>query len=326
MTDDRQLSPGVVRMAHELAPSLLERVIRESEEAAAAEMRAELTAALVREMRRTAAPGASGTMAVVEPSGTEASSGWYVYGLTWSELARHMEGARGIDGAPLEVLATGSVAAVTSPVSAAGQWGSTVQGELDLEALAPRAGDHERVLEHLLDLGAVLPLRFGVMYPSLDGVRRMLAAHAPEVQAELQRLAGQCEWGLTIKAKRAPALAAVRDIKATAGRQYLDRRTEERRAQEQQRADRACATEEIHDRLLAVSTDGLLLTPTAPAGDDRDTVMRAAYLVDGRRSDAFRAAAESALSGFPELSLSGDLTGPWPAYHFTDVRFEELPA
>lgn len=331
-----------------IARNLLAQVIEDSRRDAAATVRARLTAALVEEMWQTlgrdaagaerpasaAAPvpaTASGAAPAAADHGAEVgASGWYVYGLTWDAATSGLGAERGVDDAPLECIREGRLAAVVSRVTNSRRWGLGDGGDLDMGSLAPRARAHERVLERLLDAGAVLPLRFGVMYPDDGDLRRLLQVRSTAIESELARLDGHSEWGLTVSVAPAAGLVAVRDIHTGGGRDYLDRRRSERDQAEQRRRQESRVRDVIHDTLLAVASDGVILgsRPTSPETGER-CVLRASYLVPSTRVDEFRRAAESVLvSASGEMSLGGELTGPWPAYHFTDLRLdgEGVPA
>ncbi len=345
-----------------LAPDLLTQVIEESRRDAAASVRARLTAALVEEMWQALGEGGgegptleSGRVAPAqtrrgaptpgknaEPSGADPGArgrdgasgvhGWYVVrSCTWSGAMPDLEADRGVDDAPLECITEGRLAAVVSRIRNSRQWGVDDRGELDMEALAPKARAHERVLERLLDGGAVLPLRFGVMYTDDNQLRGLLRSRSTTIESELTRLAGHSEWGLTVDLIPAAGLAPVHDIHTVGGgRDYLDRRRSERDAAERRAEQEGLVRESIHESLLSVAADGVILSRRrGSSGADERCVMRASYLVDSDRVDVFRATAESVLVGASaEWSLSGELTGPWPAYHFTDLRLdgEGVPA
>lgn len=325
-------------VARESAQDLLDEVIEDSRRRAADIMRDRLTTAMVDEMetllggrepgRREALPERS-----EEPltSGTRPPNrplrGWYVYGLTWEHTARSLQIAAGVDDAPVEVLPAGSLAAVVSPVSSESQWGASGSGEIDLEQLAPRARKHEWVLEEMLEHGAVVPLRFGVLYPDLTRLEATLLDRGADLAALLRSLDGQREWGLTVTAEDdLRGQAAAPDV-APGGREYLSRRREERTAAERQVEKKARAAEALHRALSGVATDAVIHRATARQGRQQGVVLRASYLVPMGSEDAFRGAAERELSTKGSLlQLAGELTGPWPPYHFCDVSLEEVPA
>lgn len=332
---DTGTSPELDRLARELAPSLLGQAIEDSRRDAAQVIREQLTQALVREMTGYLRGGLHDSPEPVtdivakrearEPAANPVPmNGWYVYGVTWKDVADAVRHFPGIDGASVETVTAGRLAAVVSPVAAEGQWGVDAGGDIDMASLGPRACDHERILEEILERGPVLPLRFGVMYPSVEAIQRVLERSAPGIETELSRLAGYSEWGITLLAGTPPPAGAVHDISA-AGRDYLGRRRQERRALEAQRAETDRARQAIHDRLVAASTAGVVL---AASKSEPGCLLRASYLVRDEGLLAFRTAAEEALADAPQdLGINGELTGPWPPYHFTDMTlYDGVPA
>lgn len=323
------------RLAAGVAPGLLDEVLHDSRHAAAEILRSKLTAAMLDEVERllegrsASAPAASAPAAAppAPAASPPAPAGWYVYGLTWGSAARGLDVPSGVDGAPVELVCAGDLAAVVSPLRPTGLWGVDGRGEADLESLAPRARQHERVLEQVLDLGAVLPLRFGVLYPSLDRIRAVLDEQAATLAEALRRVDGHREWGLTITVEQAPVDRPTPSLTSVDGRDYLARRRAEREAAERQADEQAAAVAEIHRDLDAVAAAAVVHRAVAGTASRGKVVMRASYLVAESTAAAFRQAAEAGLrSAAPALGLSGDLTGPWPPYHFCDVSLEGVPA
>ncbi len=338
MSGESLLERALRSVARDAAAELIERVLDDSRRDAADSVRARLTAAMVEEMERLLASGGSGPIAartageepgrVIPIAGAAdpvSLSGWYVYGLTWESAARSLDATAGIDGAPVEVLASGSLAAVVSPITDTTQWGIDPAGEVDLEMLAPRAHKHEWVLEEMLDRGAVLPLRFGVLYPDLDPLKEMLRERESDLAAVLTRLQGHREWGLLVTVDDCSPVPATQ-AGSPAGRDYLSRRREERIAAGEQAEALARVAAAIHKALTDVSTDAVVHRPGGASAGKQSVVLRASYLVSSGSETEFRAAAEAKLSESADsLRLAGELTGPWPPYHFCDVALDEVP-
>lgn len=349
MSDDRRaaVDEAVRRMAVEAAPELLEQVLEESRREAAEILKEHLRAALVEEMGRlmsgsaspVAKPVESPTVCPVESPSVSpvvpilraeapARSGWYVYGITRADQVSGLDIRSGVDGAPVELVAAGDLAAVVSPLSDTRGWDVDDSGGAALEALAPRARAHEAVLEQVMDRGAVLPLRFGVLYPDVDRLHQLLRDRAGAFRQTLQALEGHGEWGLTVTGAVADARAGNslegEGAGPSDGRDYLSRRRAERQ-QAEARADRvAQVASEIHRRLQELS--GAAVVHRGPARR-ADAVLRASYLVPEESTEAFKQVCEQLLTDAPaELDLSGELTGPWPPYHFCDLSLDEVPA
>jgi hypothetical protein len=321
--------------AEEVA-ELVEEARRQSRRQAVEIISARLTAFLVDSMDRLlgSTSGRPEESAEVIPisDAPGSRSGWYVYGITWESAARKLEGASGVEDAAIQVVTGGDLAAVVSPLSASAQWGVDAAGEVDLDRLAPRARRHEWVLEQMLEEGAVLPLRFGVMYPDLDRLRRSLGARASELASALRRLENQREWGLTVEAGDQPVTASTGPVTAAAGpassgRGYLAGRRVEREAAEARDEELARVADGIHRALCGVAADAVVHAPASLPDRRARVVLRASYLVPAPSEAEFRQRAEAALKGArSDLRLVGDLTGPWPPYHFCDVSLEEVPA
>ncbi|HET6963159.1 MAG TPA: GvpL/GvpF family gas vesicle protein [Acidimicrobiales bacterium] len=351
-SQESQVEAALHRIARSEAAALLAQVLEESRRDAAEILRARLTAALVEEVGRlsegrdtaeraesvpprpaeTAAPRPAprpAETAAPRPADSEPLSGWYVYGLTWDAVARGLDLPAGVDEAPVEVVAVGDIAAVVSPMASTLPWGIGSDGEVDLDQLAPRARRHEWVLEQMLERGAVLPLRFGVLYPSLEPLRQVLTDRAAAFGDALRHLENHYEWGLTISAEGAGAPRRLNAVPAadSGGRDYLARRRADRIAEEERSRDTAQVAAGIHEALLELSDDARIQPTARPTGGDGKVVLRASYLVSAASADAFQATAEQALSAAPpHLRLTGELTGPWPPYHFCDLALDGMTA
>jgi hypothetical protein len=108
----------------------------------------------------------------------------YVYGVVRGDGST--PAVKGIAGAPLELVAAGDVAALTS----------VAPGEY-LEAGREDLLTHSRVLEAALEQATVLPMRFGVIVPDDETLReRLLDGHREELLAQLAEMDGKVEFAL----------------------------------------------------------------------------------------------------------------------------------
>jgi hypothetical protein len=83
----------------------------------------------------------------------------------------------------------------------------------------------------------------------------------------------------------------------------------------------------LHDRLAALSDAAVAHRPDAPHARLRSglqPLLRASYLVAHDEAQHFRSAIERELQSGREWSLTGELTGPWPPYHFVALDAPEL--
>lgn len=340
--DEARLDAALRRLAREEAAAVVAEVMEASRREASDILRRRLTSVLVEEVGQLiGGPTAESRPAhhEVEPAQPQAKpapvttgplAGWYVYGLTWDASARALDIAAGVDDAPVEMVGAGPIAAVVSPMASTESWGVRGDGDVDLDVLAPRARRHEWVLEQMLEHGAVLPLRFGVLYPSLDPLRQTLNDRRSALEEALRSLYEHSEWGLTVSAEKGGEprpLSLVHSSSSMEGRDYLVRRRADRLAEEERDGETARVVDRLHETLMGLSADARV-HPGGPRGTNQGRlVLRASYLVPEAGSGAFRAAAEEQLSAAPPyLRLTGELTGPWPAYHFCDLVLDGVNA
>jgi hypothetical protein len=105
----------------------------------------------------------------------------YVYGVVEGTASAPV--ALGIRDSPLRLIAGDGAAALISDLA-----------EDDLRLGREELLTHGRVLAEALSHGTVLPMRFGVVMSGDDEVRaELLAEHAHDLRAELERMAGKVE-------------------------------------------------------------------------------------------------------------------------------------
>jgi hypothetical protein len=207
----------------------------------------------------------------------------------------------GVDaGHDVELVREGELAALTSTV---GFTEDSLKETLeDLAGLERIARAHERVLDDALRRGPVVPFRIATLYETREHVREMLAGEHTALVGALRRLRGKAEWD--VKAYAPEPSETPTDAPAS-GTDYLARKTEDRHAGEAVDA----AVDAVHERLRARAS-GAVLNPTRARG----MLLNAAYLVADADVPVFRALV-SELSGRHRIRLQ--LTGPWPAFHFS---------
>lgn len=256
-------------------------------------------------------------------------AGLYLYGFTRGDGAS-VTGLPGIDGTTTFTIAHGPISALVSEARGARHgWGVRGDGEPVLEDLAPRLRQHEQVLQAALAQGGVLPMRFGTLYPTNEAIVDLLRSRSTAVAAALRALDGKAEWGLTVRwdpqrlpdqGTPVPAEAAA----AASGRAYLDRVAQDRADAERIAEHRRQLCDLLHEAFAAASADGVVLPPRR--GQEDEVLMRATYLVADAEREQFQDTAATQLAAHAELDLSGDLTGPWPPYHFSHLELEGASA
>jgi hypothetical protein len=253
-----------------------------------------------------------------------ADRGFYVYGIVGTERPE-LTGVTGVDGRSAVFMHDeDGLGAIVSEVPLAEFGEDALRRNLEeLSWVAEKVRAHEEVLERAAREAPVLPLRFGTIYRSLDGLRELLTQERGQLATTLERLRGKREWGVTSVVDRERLSQAVHatDPRATelaeaaegkpAGTAYLGRKRLERHLGA--RADELAArlTETAHERLAAVADRAVR---------EGSTQLKGAYLVEEDRNNEFRRVLEEVGREYEPFGIRFELTGPWPPYSFVGER------
>ncbi len=171
---------------------------------------------------------------------------------------------------------------------------------------------HERVIEACMEIGTVLPARFGTCFANVDRLDAVLDQNAQRLHEGLARVRGCVEMGVRVLWTGASSdyEQSADPTPASTGTAYMLHRAkiERARVDAQSRADRAA--HELHADLSQESVDGQLRMISAPL-----LHLSGAYLVRRDRMTHFQQRVRELAASHPELHILG--TGPWPPYHFT---------
>lgn len=261
--------------------------------------------------------------------------GLYVYGIVdraaLAGLPEHGVAA----GYPVTLLPYRDLAAVVSEAPL-DEWGQeALEAQLaDLAWLEARVRTHQAVLDAVLPLATLAPMKFATIYLSQDGVAEFLAAHYDEFVALLGHLRGRQEWGLKLYCDNATLAAHIAEISPEVARlraeivskpkgaaYLLARKLQETSDHESERVELEVA-DRTHTALTEQSVAAALnpLQSTEITGRTERMLLNAAYLVDATALDAFHAALAEIAAEYGSRGFQFELSGPWPAYNFTRLR------
>ena len=209
----------------------------------------------------------------------------YVYAIT-DDIELH-DGPSGLHGGQVQAIGHEGIAGVFS-----------THDQLEVSSDPELLWAHERVVDHLMDRGAVLPLRFGSVLRDPEALRAILDEDGARFRLLLSRVRGCVELAVRV------GLASSEPGPLAAGRDYM----RERLAARQRDQDAA-------DRVLAP------LRPLARATAHRavqaeNTTVSESYLVPRAAVEPFAAEVRALQAQNPGLSIS--CTGPWGPYSFVD--------
>lgn len=157
---------------------------------------------------------------------------------------------------------------------------------------------HERVVDHLMERGGALPLRFGSVVRDPEALRAILDEDGARFRLLLSRVRGCVELAVRV------GLASSQPGALSGGRDYMRERLAAR-----QRGQDAAA------RVLAPLRPLARATAHRPVQAGNTTVSES-YLVPRTAVEPFAAEVRALQTQNPGLSIS--CTGPWGPYSFVD--------
>jgi len=233
------------------------------------------------------------------------------------------------EGASVERVEAGALAALVSRVPRRLFDAEPLREHLnDLAWLERVARSHEAVLDAVLGVATIVPLRLCTIYESPERVGAMLTDDRAALTDTLAFLTGRQEWGaklivdlerLTERALISGHTAAERDSAARSeGGAYLARRRLERHLRERTAVLATQAADDTHARLQRCAVDAVARPPQNRdlSGHDGDMVLNAAYLMENDAVQPLREEAAAIERDLADLGARVELTGPWPPYNF----------
>ena len=240
------------------------------------------------------------------------------------------------DDTAVAALTVAEVVAVFSPVCVATFSGPSGEANLrDVSWIGPRARRHERVVEEVMRLSPVLPVRFGTVFSSVAALERLTVRSAGPIRDFLEQIAGREEWSLKafvdvpraeawLQAAQAAPNAAPERGPVSPGLRYLRDRQFHLHARQQLEDWSRRTAEEVRQSLAArtVGFRPLRLPSKETSGRDQKMVLHCAWLVLKDRVVEWRERAAEVEARYADRGLSLSLCGPWPPYSFCPSVFD----
>jgi len=271
-------------------------------------------------------------------TGTEQKTlAYYVYCIAESSAAQQFDigsfPAAIEDTAKLEWVIVNELAALVSAVPLDVYGEATLTDHLaDATWTAVRAMRHETVMEYVAKRVSVVPLRFGTIYLDRSGVERMLAEKRKDLERIIERLRDREEWGVNVYSERATLLASITSVSprlramtrqaeaASPGQSYLIQKKIEALRVDEARVALKEIVDSIEQTLGAHAEDARRLRILKVESTEHGELKgKFAFLVKRSGFVDFRDAAERVAEENLSAGVRLELTGPWPAYNFTDL-------
>jgi len=240
---------------------------------------------------------------------------------------------KGIDEEhPLFVEAIGNVAAVLSEVHLEDFSGPEAQKKMeDLAWVAPRALRHEEVVLSARELGPVLPVRFGTVFSSIEATAVPLLQRQDTMLKFFQDTIDKNEWILKGYVDRPPARVRMTAARLAAEKEQLARLSPGKRYFLEQKIkgavdkDLAIWLKELERDVLCIAREVSVgfsecrLQPRDVTERDEEMFIHGALLVSDGSVAALEGVMDEWNTRHESQSLSLELSGPWPPYHFAPV-------
>ena len=194
-------------------------------------------------------------------------------------------------------------------------------GLRNLEWVSSCAVGHERVVEHFVGHGAVLPAKLFTIFTTDAAAVARVDAHRAALTRAFDRVQGRDEWGVRVKFDEARAL---QDVQARAKRKapgarpgtgFLVLKKAQNEAARRLLDEARGQADDAFARLGALAHDARRRTPSATELRAR-LLLDAAFLVSRGTAPRFRAAVERLATTLSGRGYEITLTGPWPPYSF----------
>ncbi len=250
----------------------------------------------------------------------KAGTATYVYGLLERKTRPAVERApAGLPGVgPLRALPVADglwLLAAPAPLARYGEE-PIERGLRDLDWVSACALGHERVAEHFLDQGTLLPMKLFTLFTSDEAAVAQSKGDSKRVARLRERLRGRVEWGIRMR-RREEAPSARPAAQARSGLEFLQRKARARELARGERSGDRTRAEATLKSLRTLSVAAVRKELPAEAGR---LLLDAVLLVDRAKTAALRRAVAQRARALAREGVELVLTGPWPAYHFLETR------
>jgi Gas vesicle synthesis protein GvpL/GvpF len=243
----------------------------------------------------------------------------YIYGVVREGVS--LVPQDGVYGGALERIVKDGFSLVVEPVQASVIEATLGEGARGNEALLHTAVlAHQAVLNALVEQADLLPFRFGTVVDDDDAAQTLISDQRDSFEAVLARVEGHLEWG--VKITRAEEKATPE--KPASGADYLRQLSAKKNAVSDKQAEISnlcnAVAQCVHDRSRMAQP-----LPLRSSDARERRLVNFACLLPRGGDEAFKAAVNEAVTGFGDLPVQIEISGPWPPFSFANVT-EDSPA
>src|SRR5690242_13123628 len=185
---------------------------------------------------------------------------------------------------------------------------------------------HQKVVENSRNIGTTLPVRFGIMFKTDEGVKQLLVKSYDDFKSKMSKLHGKEEFGIKVVLEK-PGMEKIKSIVMSSSQEAKKIKKEISKAGEgesyflKMRMDESIKietlkkideiTSEIHRELSSIVSDSTVLK-----SDLQEIVLNTAYLIDKNKITKFIESVEKIKIQYKKHGLIIHQSGPWAPYSF----------
>ena len=199
----------------------------------------------------------------------------------------------------------------------------------DLAWLGPRARTHESVVQEVMQLSPVLPVKFGTIYRSNSGLADFINHNGAVILQALHQVHGKAEWSVKAYIDEARVRVFVTEtnpeiqqltarLSVSPGLRYMQQKQVDLRVETALSGWASEVAGKIEEILApnAVGISTLKLHSSAMSGRPERMIYNGGFLLDNSNIDSFENVIQQFQSRYESSGLILELRGPWPPYHF----------
>ena len=199
----------------------------------------------------------------------------------------------------------------------------------DLNWLGPRARTHESVVQEVMQLSPVLPVKFGTIYRSNSGLADFINHNGALILQALHQVHGKAEWSVKAYIDEARVRVFVTEtnpeiqeltarLSVSPGLRYMQQKQVDLRVETALSGWASEVAGKIEEILApnAVGISTLKLHSSAMSGRPERMIYNGGFLLDNSNIDSFENVIQQFQSRYESSGLILELRGPWPPYHF----------
>ncbi|WP_338471531.1 GvpL/GvpF family gas vesicle protein [Niallia sp. XMNu-256] len=260
----------------------------------------------------------------------------YLYGLIPTKEAeeRSLPNLKGFDATrDIHKIHLGKVTAIVCTVDEDEYSEDTLKERInnDMEWLQEKAFHHHETVLTLSRMFTIVPLKFCTLYKSPDRLSEVVHSNEDKLISAFALIKGNEEWNLKIYcddkllkkqvSQSNPTIEAKRlEIsQLSKGKQFFEKKKLDKLIDSEIEKEKNKISERIHSHLkgLALKGDVKKTWSNEATGKKEDMTWNSVYLISETKVEPFLEEVQRYERDMQEKGWKFEVSGPWPAYHFT---------